>query len=330
MKDLISVVLPCYNGEKFLETAIASIQHQSHQNLEIIVIDDGSTDSSSMICKEMAKDDPRIHCLKNENNEGLIFTLNKGISLAKGNYIARMDADDLSHPERIERQLNFLMEHPEIDVLGTDAEVIDQNNNRIKSASKIYYSSNTLNFSTYFAQPLIHGSILAKTEVLRKHKYSTDFLHCEDYELWLRLLSKGHKIANLNAVLYQYRINSESVSNKNVEIQNNCHNSVSYCYLKGQFEQDFTKPVVAILNNRPLANFKKSDLLFGLKQFNSLYRRFPKNKELKRFYYQHRLDICIQANKQSKKIGLKLYTFYLMARSLFNVHACRYFLEKLI
>tara|TARA_B100000508_G_C11457398_1_gene277435 strand:- start:860 stop:1855 length:996 start_codon:yes stop_codon:yes gene_type:complete len=329
-EDLISIVLPCYNGEKFIETSIGSIQQQSHQEFELIVIDDGSTDDSFLICKNLAEKDPRIRLIKNDRNQGLIYTLNKGISLANGIYIARMDADDLSHPKRLEKQLHYLKEHPEIDILGTDVKVIDQKDNHIKSSSKICFSPSAIKFSAYFAQPLVHGSILAKSAVLKKHNYAAEYIHCEDYELWLRLLSKGHKIANLDSKLYFYRVNSESVSNKNEDVQISCHNKVSHLYLNDQIEEVFDMPTVAILNNRPLQSINKVDLKKSLLLFKDLFQRTAADKELKKFYHLHMVDICIQSIKQIKGIELTFYAYLLLIRSVFNVHAFRYFIEKLI
>jgi len=330
MKEFISVVLPCFNGEKFIEASIASIQQQSYNDLEIIVIDDGSTDNSFRICNRLADKDPRIRLIKNDRNQGLIFTLNKGISLAKGDFIARMDADDLSHPKRLETQLHYLKQHPEIDILGTDLTVIDQYNNKVKNVSKICYSTTAINFSSYFAQPLVHGSILARTEVLKKHNYSTDYLHCEDYELWLRLMSKGYRMANLDVKLYQYRINSDSVSNKNEDHQNSCHNKASYQYLQDKIGIEVSMSTIAILNNRPLKGINKSELAKSIKLLKDFYKKTEADQDLKKFYHKHRVDICIQAIKQIEGFISTIYAFFLLCRSIFNVHAFRYFLEKLI
>ena len=118
-EPLVSVLIPCYNCEKYVEEAVMSIIEQSYSNLEILVIDDGSTDNTGSILQELAQKDSRIRYIKNETNLKLIRTLNKGIDLCRGKYIARMDADDISLPTRIVKQVNFLEKHPDIGIVGT-------------------------------------------------------------------------------------------------------------------------------------------------------------------------------------------------------------------
>jgi glycosyltransferase involved in cell wall biosynthesis len=119
----ISVVMSVYNGEKYLRQAIESILQQTYTDFEFIIIDDGSTDSSREIIQSY--DDKRIRLVINEQNIGLTKSLNKGIRLAKGEFIARMDADDISLPQRFEKQVAYLDSHPEVGVLGTYANIID-------------------------------------------------------------------------------------------------------------------------------------------------------------------------------------------------------------
>jgi len=126
--SLVSVLIPCYNCEEYVEEAVMSIIKQTYPNLEILVIDDGSTDNTGNILKILAKEDPRIIYIKNEENLKLIATLNKGLNLCKGKYIARMDADDISLPTRIEKQVNFLEAHPEIGIVGTYTKNFGVNN----------------------------------------------------------------------------------------------------------------------------------------------------------------------------------------------------------
>ncbi|MEQ4894891.1 glycosyltransferase family A protein, partial [Escherichia coli] len=111
-KELITVIMPVYNAEKYIYESIKSILVQSYSNFEFIIINDGSKDSSGKIIENFL-DDTRIRYI-NRENKGLVFTLNEAISLSRGNYIARMDADDISHPLRLEKQLNFLLENPDI------------------------------------------------------------------------------------------------------------------------------------------------------------------------------------------------------------------------
>lgn len=122
---LVSVVMPVFNAEKYLFEALSSIVNQSYQNLEIIVVDDASTDSSVSIVESFS--DTRIKLFKNESNLKIVKTLNFALTKVNGEYIARMDADDISHPERIRKQVEFLEKNRGIDILGTNIWVIDQN-----------------------------------------------------------------------------------------------------------------------------------------------------------------------------------------------------------
>ena len=128
---LVSVIMSVYNGEKYLVQAIDSILNQTYQNFEFIIIDDCSTDNSSHILQEYAKKDSRIKIIKKEKNigiKGFIENLNLGISIAEGKYIARMDADDISLPERFQKQVTFLENNPEIFMVGAQIDFINEKN----------------------------------------------------------------------------------------------------------------------------------------------------------------------------------------------------------
>jgi glycosyltransferase involved in cell wall biosynthesis len=122
---LITVLMPVYNGEDYLRDSIESILSQTYLNFEFIIIDDGSTDSSLEIINSYAKQDKRIIVRKNEHNIGLAKSLNAGIKLAKGRYIARQDADDLSSADRLDIQLSYALSHPQVDLIGSNSYVID-------------------------------------------------------------------------------------------------------------------------------------------------------------------------------------------------------------
>src|SRR5688500_4585887 len=123
---LVSVILPAYNAEPFLEESIKSILAQTHSNLEVIIINDGSTDGTFATMQRMAAADPRVKVVDNGKNLGLIATLNKGLDLATGDFIARQDGDDISHPQRFEKQLQFFQSHEEVGLVGSAMEIIDE------------------------------------------------------------------------------------------------------------------------------------------------------------------------------------------------------------
>ena len=210
-KPLVSVLIPCYNCEEYVEEAVMSIIKQTYSNLEILVIDDGSTDNTKTILQRLAQKDSRIRYIKNEENLKLIKTLNKGLDLCNGKYIARMDADDISLPTRIEKQVNFLETHPEIGVVGTYIQIFGVRKSVWKMDTKDKYIRAHLFCNSSFAHP----SVMMRTSILRDNHlyYNTDYPHAEDYKLWCDI-AQYTKLANIPEILLFYRINENQVSNK--------------------------------------------------------------------------------------------------------------------
>lgn len=203
----ITVLMPVYNGEKFLRDAIESILNQTFQDFEFLIIDDGSTDASVDIIKSY--DDPRIRLITNGKNLNLINTLNKGIDLAHGKYIARMDCDDISFPKRLEIQYEFMESHPEVGICSTWANHIDaQGNVTFELRTPV---GEELRLMFWKPSPIIHAACMGKTRIFKDNKYDTGYLHAEDYELWLRLFRKT-KFYNINEMLYSIRIHESSVT----------------------------------------------------------------------------------------------------------------------
>ncbi len=161
----VSVLMPVYNGALFLRSAIESILNQSFVDLELLIIDDGSTDSSADIIHSF--DDLRIRYIKNEENLGIVKSLNKGLTLARGIYIARMDADDISLPQRLQRQVDFLDANPETGICGSNAITIDSEGNRQRLWFYAEKPENVL-ISRTFVCPFLHPTIMARKEILTK------------------------------------------------------------------------------------------------------------------------------------------------------------------
>lgn len=196
--------------------AVNSILGQTFREFEFIIIDDGSKDSTLKILENIA--DPRLRLLKNPANIGLVATLNRGLKEAHGRYLVRMDADDISLPERIFQQVDYLEKHPEIDVLGSMVELIDEHGKRFSS---IAYPTDpaTIREMLYQECCLVHPTVVFRTNVVRQAGgYSASARNTEDYELWLRL-SDNHLIANLPVKLLKYRVHSGQVSITNLAVQ---------------------------------------------------------------------------------------------------------------
>lgn len=206
----LSVVLAVYNGARHLERSLQSVLSQSFADFELIVVDDGSTDATPAILAALTRADPRVIVLRQENR-GLTASLNRGIALARGTYVARQDADDISKPERFARQIAYLETHPSVAALGTYAEVIDRSGMAVsRLAGACGAPAVTRGLMTLRRTP-VHGSVMMRKNVLEAAGgYREAFRAGQDYDLWLRLISR-FDVDNLPDVLYQWRMDHESV-----------------------------------------------------------------------------------------------------------------------
>jgi len=207
---MISVVMSVYNAEKYLDEAIQSILNQTYKDFEFIIINDGSTDKSLKIIKKYKSQDERIVLISRENR-GLVASLNEGIEKARGKYIARMDADDISLPDRFEEQLRFMEENSDIGVCGSWVEVFGEN--RRSAIWKMATTDAKLRPRLLFSVTFAHPSVMMRKDLIDKYclKYNGKYLHAEDYKFWLDF-SKHTKFANIPKVLFQYRYLETSVS----------------------------------------------------------------------------------------------------------------------
>ena len=209
----ISVVMPVYNGEQFVGKAVESILNQTFKEFEFIIIDDKSTDSSLKIIKSF--DDSRIKLVLNKKNLGVATSLNRGIQYSKGQYIARMDADDISYPNRLEEQLSFLENNPGISVLGTYASLFKEN-------GRIWGNHRPPVLPTLagwlWGSQVIHASVMMKKhDVQRAGGYDPRTYRVEDYDLWLRMIRKGYAIRTLPKILYSIHWDLSDYSRKNLK-----------------------------------------------------------------------------------------------------------------
>jgi glycosyltransferase involved in cell wall biosynthesis len=230
----LTVLMPVYNAEKFLVEAIDSILNQTLTDFEFLIIDDGSRDSSSAIIKSYK--DPRIRFIQNERNLGISATLNKGIALSGTELIARMDADDISYPERLQRQYDYFQSHNECALVSSWAREITEDGQALfteKFNSDFYQY--ILNFECWIYHPTV---MYKRSAVLACNGYSERY--CEDYDLWWKL-SRRYQIANLSEVLLDYRSTADSlcrVTNKEeYELGHRCQILRNVRYYTGrQFE----------------------------------------------------------------------------------------------
>jgi len=200
----ITVALPVYNGERFLAESIRSIKAQTFEDFEVIAVLDGCTDRSEGILMDMR--DERFLVVKKERNEGLAAALNHALADASAPLIARMDADDAMHPERFERQFEWLAQEPQVDILGTWFDYIDENGKRVKKAFPFPTTHEDIKQDFRIRNSIGGATVMFRTEPIRRiGGYRTDFPLAQDLVLWLSCLAADFHLANLPAVLYSYR-----------------------------------------------------------------------------------------------------------------------------
>ncbi len=214
-RPLVTVLMPIYNGEAFVAEAVESILDQTFQDFEFLVIDDGSTDKSVEIVERY--DDPRIRLIRNEQHKELIRTLNRGLELAQGKYVARMDADDISLPDRLERQVGFLEANADVGACGTWVVLMGDREGEIWRYPE---SSEGVLCRLLFHASLAHPTVCMRREVFDQHalRFDEGYQHAEDYELWGRA-SEVISLANIGSVLLRHRIHAKSVTQKHSEVQ---------------------------------------------------------------------------------------------------------------
>lgn len=211
----VSVLMPVYNASQFLKQAIDSIIAQILPDWELVIINDGSTDKSKSIIEEY--NDRRIRYYENESNLGLIETLNKGFSLCSGEFIARMDADDISLSERLEKQVLFMQNNPHYAMCGGQAQIVD-NNGTIKGKIFNLCDNDYLKINLLFSVPFVHPSVMIRSDIAKQYQFDKSFKHAEDYDLWCRI-ANNYKVANIADTILQYRWHTTNVSVANAKEQ---------------------------------------------------------------------------------------------------------------
>lgn len=207
----ISVLMPAYNTEKYIGEAIESVLNQTFKDFEFIIIDDGSTDRTWEVIQEYAKKDRRIIVLRNEENLKICKTLNRGIEIAKGNYIARMDADDWSYPDRLQKQLVFMEAHPDVVISGGTMEVCDK---QLQAKNRRGYNltDDTIREKLFRYSPFCHPTTIYRTDVARKVGGYNEMYHpADDYEFYFRMGLEG-KFGNIHDAVLKYRVIANSMT----------------------------------------------------------------------------------------------------------------------
>lgn len=204
----ISVLMSVYNDERYLENSIESILSQTHKNFCFIIIDDASSDSSPEILQKYSKLDARISVYRNEKNEGLAYSLNKGLELINTEFVARMDADDIAIVNRLEIQLDYLLKHPTVDILGGFA--LDINGNNEVTKKRMLPITHQDIKRIIWSNPIIHPTVMYKrSKIIEIGSYNSKLKRRQDYELWFRAIKHGLIIENYPTPLIYYRFTDD-------------------------------------------------------------------------------------------------------------------------
>lgn len=244
----VTVLMSVYNGERYLNEAVDSILAQTFTDFEFLIIDDASTDRTPEILR--GYDDPRIRIVTNEENLGLTKSLNKGLALARGEYIARMDADDISLPERLEKQISFLEKNLEIGVLGTAVQYIDEYGKPLQILN--WPQKDTLiKWQLCFMNPIAHPSAIIQRELLTKSGgYDEKVIFAQDYDLWVRLSPITH-FGNHKDILLYLRKTRENISFTKYHEQKKFSHLISKRAIKNIAGNTISQSVIdCILNER--------------------------------------------------------------------------------
>jgi glycosyltransferase involved in cell wall biosynthesis len=312
MQPLVSILLPCYNAEKYLKYSLDSILNQDYKNLEILCINDGSSDSTLEILNFYKSKDERISIVNNEENIGLIRSLNKVLKLVKGDYFARMDADDYSTPDRISKQVNFIDSQPDIDLVSSAYNYFFVDGQKKQYIPPIAFKPNSLKFLSLFCTPLTHASILGKSSLIRSglFAYDHDYPYAEDFELFSRLSWNGVKISTMGESLYWVRLHSESVSVKHNSIQFQTNLSIIerniFNYVKVYVVLDDALKGLLACRINSIISFEQIIIAFSI--FDKCMDKVKGDlkaeemQEIKGYLLSHKLNILIQVNKKRFKV----------------------------
>lgn len=229
----VSVVIPVFNAERYLDQAIESISTQTLKDIEILLIDDRSTDGSVEICKRHARNDSRIQTISRNENGGIAKALNDGLRVARGQFIARMDADDIAMPSRLQDQLAYMSLSTDVGVCGTAYEVIDEHGNTISRKVPVTDAARVVAMLR-FCSPIAHPTWMMRREVVSMLGGYRDLAPAEDYDFLMRVVGAGWKVNNIRSLGLKYRVSSSSTSSRGALRQRLAFNYVRQLHAQGR------------------------------------------------------------------------------------------------
>lgn len=305
MSNLLSVLVAVYNGEQYIKECIESIINQTFTDLEIIVIDDASTDNTASIVKSIK--DERIFIYTNEKNSGPFVSANTGLALAKGKYIARLDADDVSHRDRFEKQIEFL-EKTGYELVGSNLQIIDENGKKTNQIiNPETHEENVGNI--LFANSIAHSSVMFSRDFVNKiGGYSTEFNKAQDYDLWLKIIAAGGRVYNLQDFLIDYRVHSQSITSMFRSKQEEIARHIIKKYIKLFFNINLSERQIDILRNKvDNLNFAERIITvrFLIKLNSAFIKKFPQYELAHKMFYSNCASLL--KDSRSKKYFVNKY-----------------------
>ena len=330
---ILSVLMPVFNSERFVAEAIESILNQTFPDFEFLILDDASTDKSFEIVKDFEKKDSRITVFKNEKNLGVVESRNKLINLSKGKYIAWIDSDDIAIENRLEKQIKFLEEHPEIGMVGTYPIIIDEND---RKTGKWFFETEPqkLKIELFFHSPFLSSSVMIRRTGLPQNFYDSKFPVAEDFDLYSKI-SESSSIANTPKFLVKYRINLNGLSKSNIETMEQ---------LSVQVIKDHTERLGIKLEESTVKNLRKTktasriafeeiaeieNSLILLKDLLSKDDRFDKTavaEVIQKYWF----ETCRKSTHNGLKILSTFFKSPLFCKKLSLRDNCRLFVRALI
>lgn len=311
--NLVTVLMPVFNSSRHLQNAIESILNQTYKNIEFIIINDGSRDNSEKIIKSYK--DKRIRYFSNRENKGIVSALNTGLDKTRGKYIIRMDADDISRPDRIERQVEYMNRNPSVGVCGTWIEVFG-------NASYIWkppVNDKEIRSMLFFESPLAHPSACIRSKLIKtyKIKYDLKYQYVEDYKLWIDL-SKVSKLANIPLVLLRYRTHHNQIGSAHKNRQ---------AAAKNQLLNDIIRNLIPEINKSSIdlhhlaMSWPKTNSYKKLIKFRSWYEKLVMTNNQSQIYsrssFAKRIaERWVGVCYLSKNLGWKRYFFAISSRVL--------------
>ena len=275
MIDLVTVIMPVYNASKYLDKSIQSILNQTYKDFKFIILNDGSTDNSLDIIKKYSNIDSRIE-LVDKPNSGAASSFNYGLKICNSKYIARMDSDDISMPDRLHVQINYLEKYKNIDVLGSAIKTIDENDNELKS---IFFPDNYSDIIDRMdlTSPIANPSAMIKKSVFEDiGDLDTNTDPADDYDFLVKAVVNKKIITNINQILLKYRLHQENLSKINHHKQIKfSYNSRKMLIEEGLLSSKITEKEYQIRNLPSITDFEYKNYKNDIKSY---YKNDKKNK----------------------------------------------------